>query len=447
LRRAVVRPPTKRRDEPAHDERVAKDSREKDSADLSPVALAAGTPTRSVTQKEGAQETSAMRNIGLDLGAKKISFCEVQDGKVVARRTVGVLTALEDVLGVNAPKATVAIEACREAWHVHDELVRRGHEVKLVDTTRVKKLGIGQHGRKTDRIDAEVLARALESGHIPEAHVLSPHRRALRTHMMVRRALIEMRSQTVTTIRGIVRASGGRIGTCTTEAFVDHYRERDLPEEVQAVCEPLVQVLVTIEPQLDEIDRKISQLAKHEAMIAFLMTAPGVGLMVAAMFVSVVDDAKRFTKAHQVESYLGLVPSEDSSGGKRRIGAISKHGNSYLRALLVQAAWTILKGRPASQAETPRLSDPLRTWADAVAARRGKNVAAIALARRLAGVLWAMWRDGTVYDPEVVGRASAIGKTLEAQSSHQQAVAITRATRKAKRYLRGPAATTVEVSA
>jgi transposase len=396
---------------------------------------------------KGAEERSAMRNIGLDLGAKKISFCEVQDGKVVARRTVSSLAGLDDVLGVDTPKARVAIEACREAWHVHDELVRRGHEVKLVDTTRVKKLGIGQHGRKTDRIDAEVLARALESGHIPEAHVLSPHRRALRTHMMVRRGLIEMRTQTVTTIRGIVRASGQRVGVCTTETFVDHYRERDLPDAVRAVCEPLVQVLTTLEPQLDEIDRKISQLAKHEGMIAFLMTAPGVGLMVAAMFVSVVDDAKRFTKAHQVESYLGLVPSEDSSGGKRRIGAISKHGNSYMRALLVQAAWTILKGRPASEAEAPRLSDPLRAWADAVAARRGKNVAAIALARRLAGVLWAMWRDGTVYDPEVVGRASAIGKTREAQSSHEQAVAIARATKKAKRYLRGTAATNVEVSA
>jgi transposase len=309
---------------------------------------------------KGAEERSAMRNIGLDLGAKKISFCEVQDGKVVARRTVSSLAGLDDVLGVDTPKARVAIEACREAWHVHDELVRRGHEVKLVDTTRVKKLGIGQHGRKTDRIDAEVLARALESGHIPEAHVLSPHRRALRTHMMVRRGLIEMRTQTVTTIRGIVRASGQRVGVCTTETFVDHYRERDLPDAVRAVCEPLVQVLTTLEPQLDEIDRKISQLAKHEGMIAFLMTAPGVGLMVAAMFVSVVDDAKRFTKAHQVESYLGLVPSEDSSGGKRRIGAISKHGNSYMRALLVQAAWTILKGRPASEAEAPRLSDPLR---------------------------------------------------------------------------------------
>ena len=128
-----------------------------------------------------------MRNIGLDLGAKKICSAKCRGAKVVARRTVSALSGLDDVLGGNALKARVAIEACREAWHVHDELVRRGHEVKLVDTTRVKKLGIGQHRRKTGRIDAEVLARALESGHIPEAHVLSPHRRALRTRRVVRR--------------------------------------------------------------------------------------------------------------------------------------------------------------------------------------------------------------------------------------------------------------------
>jgi transposase len=381
-----------------------------------------------------------MRSVGLDLGAKKISFCEVQGGKVLARRTVGSLAELRDVLGPNTPKTCVAVEACREAWNVHDELVRSGHEVKLVDTTRVKKLGIGQHGRKTDRIDAEVLARAIESGHIPEAHVLSPHRRALRTHMMVRRGLVEMRSQLVTTIRGIARAKGKRIGTCSTEAFVEHYRSVELPADVRAVCAPLAEVLVTLEPQLDDIDRKITQLAEREPMIAFLMTAPGVGLMVAAMFVSVVDDAKRFTKAHEVESYLGLVPSEDSSGGKRRIGGISKQGNAYLRTLLVQAAWTILQGRGAKDAETSRLSDPLRVWADAVAQRRGKCIAAIALARRLVGVLWAMWRDGTVYDPLVVGRASAIGKSREAQSSSMQAVAIARAAKKAKKYVRGSAA-------
>lgn len=416
------------------------------SADLSPVVFATGTPARSVTQVEGAEERPAMRNIALDLGAKKISFCEVRNGQIVARRTVSSLSDLKDMLGPSTPKACIAIEACREAWHVHDELVGWGHVVKLVDTTRVKRLGIGHHGRKTDRIDAEVLARAVESGHIPEAHVLSPHRRALRTHMMVRRTLVETRTQTIASIRGIVRASGKRVGTCATEQFVEHYRRADLTDEVRAVCAPLVHVLETLEPQLDDIDGKIVELAKREPMIAFLMTAPGVGLMVAAMFVSVVDEATRFSKAHQVESYLGLVPSEDSSGGKRRIGAISKQGNSYLRALLVQAAWAVMQGRRSSEADATRQGDPLRAWADGVTQRRGKRIAAIALARRLVGVLWAMWRDGTVYDPEVVGRASVLGKTEEAQSSYQQASAIARATKKAKKYVRGIAATRVEVS-
>jgi hypothetical protein len=108
-----------------------------------------------------------MRSVALDLGAKKIAYCEVTEGRVVARRTVTKLSSLSDVLGADTAPARVAIEACREAWHIRDVLTSSGHDVLLVDTTRVGKLGIGQHGRKTDRVDAEVLARAVESGHIP----------------------------------------------------------------------------------------------------------------------------------------------------------------------------------------------------------------------------------------------------------------------------------------
>lgn len=381
-----------------------------------------------------------MRNVGLDLGARKISFCEVRNGAVIDRRTVGSLVELRDVLGPKALKARVAVEACCEAWHVNDELMRDGHEVKLVDTTRVQKIGIGHHGRKTDRIDAEVLALALESGHIPEAHLLSPHRRTLRSHIMVRRGLIEMRSQIVTTLKGILRTHGIRFVGCSPEKIAPHYLKCDLPAGVHGVCDPLVKMLVALEPQLDDIDQKIADVAKLEPMIPFLMTAPGVGLMVAAMFVSVIDDAKRFGSAHQVESYLGLVPSEDSSGQRRRVGAISKHGNTYARALLVQAASAIMRVRIDRDSSPTPLIDPLRTWVDAVAARRGKKIASVALARRLVGILWAMWRDGTVYDAAVVGRASATGKARDAQTTQLQAVAIARSTEKAKRYQRVAAA-------
>jgi len=315
-----------------------------------------------------------------------------------------------------------------------------GHEVLLVDTTRVGKLGIGQHGRKTDRIDAEVLARAVESGHIPLAHVLSPERRELRMQMSVRRALVETRSQYVTSVRGLVRARGHKLPSCDPACFLARFSEAKFDAELCALCAPLLAVLTALEAELTKTEQKVQELAEREPMTRFLMTAPGVGLIVAAMFVSVVDDAKRFKTAHQLESYLGLVPSEDSSGGKRRIGSISKQGNPYMRALLVQAGWCILR--------LSDTSDPIKVWATALAERRGKCIAAVATARRLAGILWAMWRDGTVYDPQVVGAASADGKAREAQDTAKRARAIAKATAKAKTFSRRQraAAATAEAS-
>jgi len=157
-----------------------------------------------------------MRNVALDLGAKKSSYCEVAHGEVVRRLTVTSIHSLESVLGPNQPRAVVAIEACREAWQVHDLLMSWNNHVVLVDTTRSKQVCIGQHGRKTDRIDAEVLARALERGGVPAAHVLSPHRRELRRLLGVRRALVSTRAEMVTTIRGLAREQGQKQPSCGT---------------------------------------------------------------------------------------------------------------------------------------------------------------------------------------------------------------------------------------
>jgi transposase len=141
----------------------------------------------------------------------------VRDGVVLDRATVGVVDSLRVLLGPEQPRARVAIGACRQAWYVHDLLMGWGNEVLLVDTTRSRRLGIGQHGRKTDRIDAEVLARAVERGGIPSAHVLSPDRRQLRRQLGIRRALVENRAQMVTTARGLAIELGERLPTCATE--------------------------------------------------------------------------------------------------------------------------------------------------------------------------------------------------------------------------------------
>lgn len=393
--------------------------------DLSPpAAIATSSPTRSKTQATGAKEKSTMRIVALDLAVRKIVLCEVREGAVIMRRTVSSVSGLKEVLGPQSASACVAIEACREAWHVHDVLAGWGHKVVLVDTTRVRQLGIGQHGRKTDRIDAEVLARALQSGRIPVAHILSPARQHLRKELGVRRALVEVRAQYVVTVRGILRGEGVSIGKCDTDHFVAAIKRAALTDEQRTSVTPLMTVLEHVDAQLAVVDARVEKLCAQEPAIERLTTVPGVGLIVAATFVSAIDEAKRFRRAHQLEAYLGLVPSEDSSGDRRRIGAITKHGNPDARAMLVQAAWCIQRAASTD--------DPLRLWSGQLAKRRGKNIAVVALARKLAGVLWAMWRHDTVYDAALAGQASAQGLECQAQSVEVRAEAMKRAAHKAK---------------
>jgi transposase len=127
-----------------------------------------------------------------------------------------------------------------------------------------------------------------------------------------------------------------------------------------------------------------------DPVVARLTTAPTIGPVTAVAFVATLDDVGRFGNAHRVAAYLGWTPTERSSGEQQRRGRISKTGNPRLRSLLVEAAWRILRTKQPAAAG-------LRAWAEQIAARRGRSVAAVALARRLAGILYAMWRDGRDY--------------------------------------------------
>ena len=360
-----------------------------------------------------------MRSVGLDLAMGELAYCEVS-GEQVTRRTVRGLEPLREWLGPEQAPAVVAIEACREAWHVHDVLTSWNNKVLLVDTTRIKQTGVGQHGRKNDRLDAEALARAVEQGRVPLAHVLSPARREIRKKLQVRATLLKCASELIIQIRGMAREQGERIAKCESNHFVAQVQRAALSESTRALVAPLLSALTAVQQQFATIDQEIEALYQKEPVVERLMTAPGVGLIVALAFVSVIDEAKRFHSAHQVESYLGLVPRESSSGGrdKQRLGAITKQGNSMMRALLVQAAWAVLRQNG---------DDPLKRWAQHVAKRRPKNVAVIALARRLAGLLWAIWRDGSVYEPTLLSQAMSRGQRLKALDAERTASALERA--------------------
>jgi transposase len=374
-----------------------------------------------------------MRSVGLDLGARHIAFCEVVEGKVVGRTSVRRLGELEALLGPETAAAQVAFEASREGWHVHDVLASWGKQPVMLDTTRVQQIGVGQHSRKNDALDAEAMAIALDAGRVPMAHVLSPERRALRAQLSVRGELVEMRARQVTLLRGLARAAGVLVASSSTDNFLQKLQEAPCNQATRTLMAPLVATLAVAQEQLAAVDKEIAQVAKSDPIIRLCATAPGVALIVAATFVSVIDEAKRFRNAHAVSAYLGLVPGENTTGGKRRLGSITKQGNTHARLMLVQSAWQILRAGDAN--------DPLRRWADALAKTRGKKIAAVALARRLAGVLWAMWRDGTVYDPGLQARESTKGLQTHAESQELRAQAMARVAKKIQRRERTPSRT------
>jgi transposase len=398
--------------------------------DLPPVAEATDTPACLKAQcltTMGAQGRPVMRRVGLDLGVRHIAYCEVKDGKVIDRASVRSFSQLASRIGPKSPPAQVAFEACREGWFVHDKLKSWGHEPHMLDTTRIRQIGVGQHKRKNDPIDAEAIALAMESGRIPKAHVLSPERRALRAQLSVRGALVETRSQYVTTIRGLARAAGVLLPTCAAENFASKLDAMKLDEETRTLVSPLAAVLKALESELRSVEGKLGAMAERDFAIGLCATVPGVGLIVASTFVSVIDEAKRFRNAHAVGAYLGLVPGEMTTGGpsKRRLGSITKQGNTMARVMLVQSAWLILRSRD--------VDDPLRRWGENIAKKRGKRIAVVALARKLAGVLWAMWRDGTVYDRATNARESARGVRRDARQQTHRADALDKAAKKLRR--------------
>lgn len=240
------------------------------------------------------------------------------------------------------------------------------------------------------------------------------------------RALTETRKRLVTHARGLARGRGIQLPSCATDDFAVHLRESRLPEPLHSLLEPLIPPIEHVTYQLAAVDLEVQQLceAGSDPVLDRLASVPGVSVLSAAAFMSVIDDVRRFRHASDVVAYIGLCPSERSSGGKQRLGAITKRGNSYVRWMLVQSAWCILRRRDG---------DPLSAWGQVVAKRRGRMRAAVAVARRLARVLFSLWRDGTYYDPKTF---SADKWSSVEQAAGRQQVAATRAKAKLERQRR-----------
>lgn len=338
-----------------------------------------------------------MEHIGMDLGKMKSQICIMTEGgELLQSRIRTERGELMESFG-KRPRARILVEASTESEWVARCLEEAGHEVIVGDPNYAPMYSQRSRRVKTDQRDAEALAQACRLGAYRPAHRISDEQQHVRALLGVREALIQSRTRWIALSRSLLRREGIRVRSGSSKSFAIRVEELSLPEHLKEEVAPLLASLAYLNTQIESLNRQLADLARKDEVAERLMTAPGVASVIALSFVATLDRVDRFHGPHQVEAYLGLVPGEWSSSEVRRRGHITKAGNTRTRWLLVQAAHCVLRGRKKPQSAT------LREWADRIAQRRGKSIAAVALARRIAGILYAMWRDGTVYDPGKVG--------------------------------------------
>jgi transposase len=340
-----------------------------------------------------------MDHIGIDVHQRESQVCILTaEGELLERRIPTTPAAFADLLRPHAA-AKILLEASTESEWVARCLEQLGHTVIVGDPNFAPMYATRSRRVKTDRRDARALCEAAVLGAHRAAHRLSDAQRHVRARLAVHDALVRTRTRYIALIRALLRHQGFRLRSGQAEHIASRVRELPLPDRLRSEVAPLLAIIPPLNRQLTSTDRAIAHSTRRDARVQRLQTVPYIGPVTAAAFVAALDDAARFRDAHQVAAYLGLVPRELSSGDTQRRGRITKTGNVRVRWLLVQAAHSIRRSRD------PRLA-PLAAWATQIAARRGKKIAPVAVARRLAGILYAMLRDHTDYAPRSAPRPS-----------------------------------------
>jgi transposase len=331
-----------------------------------------------------------MQHVAIDLGGRESQVCvRTTDGQILLEQKVATRT-LGGFFKAQSP-SRVVLETCAEAFRIADLAHASGHEVRVVPATLVRSLGVGARGVKTDRRDAQVLSEVSCRIDLPSVHVPSEMARERRTMCGMREALVASRTAVINCVRGWSRTQLIKVPPATSVTFPKRIRSAALarPNGLPEHVERLLKVIDALNEQIAAADKELDALAKADPVCRRLMSVPGVGPVTSVRFLAAVDDIARFHSAHAVQSFLGLTPGENSSSDRKQRTGITKAGPAPVRGALVQAAWNLRRTRPLH---------PICQWATKIEQRRGKFIATVALARKLAGILFAIWRDGSVYD-------------------------------------------------
>ncbi len=335
-------------------------------------------------------DLSTVTTVAVDLAKHvfQVHGCD-SSGKVI------VATALrrKDVLAFFASLSPclVGMEACGSAHHWGRELLALGHDVKLIPPVYVKPFVKRQ---KNDRNDAAAIYEALFRPGLRFVAVRSIDNQAMLMGHKVREMLVQQRTQLLNGLRGHLAEIGviAAQGACNMRSLgaLIHEGHADIPDAVRQSLMPLVTQIVHLDHAIREIDTGIAAQAKACPVADRLMTIPGIGPVTASALVATVGDPACFTGPREFAAFLGLVPRQHSSGGKERLGRITKMGNGYLRKLLVVGAHAVL-------VHQGKHNDPLRAWARKLLETKPFKLVAVATANKLARMAFALMSQNTRY--------------------------------------------------
>ena len=332
--------------------------------------------------------------IGMDLGDRTSRYCVLNEcGEVVKEAAVATTKKGLGQVFAALKRSRIAIEVGTHSPWVSRLLKSLGHVVFVANPRQLKL--ISQSSRKDDRVDARTLARLVRVD--PELLRPIQHRsEEMQMDLMtirVRAALVEARTALVNSARGLAKSVGERLPKCDANSLGSEHLGA-LPKQLQDALEPLLNQVEALSVRIEKCDRQVEQIARTKyPETKLLQQVSGVGPLIALTFVLTVADKERFQKSRDVGCYLGLRPKRSQSGQSEPELRITKEGDVYLRKLLVQAAQYIL-GRKGPDTDLKRWGTRL-----AVGGKRMKKRAVVAVARKLAILLHALWSGGEVYEP------------------------------------------------
>jgi transposase len=329
--------------------------------------------------------------VGVDLAKNVFAIHGLdEEERVVIKRTLRRSQVLA-FFGKLEP-CLIGMEACASAHYWARELIKLGHQARLMPAAYVK--AYVKRG-KTDAADAEAICEALTRPTMRFVPVKSEHQQAALSLHRARDLLVRQRTQALNTLRGLCAEFGlatakGKLGSAYLAGVVCNANDCRLPDEARAALRPLVAHLEGLSRHIAGLEKEIAKRARSEEANRRLQTIPGIGPITASALVATLGDVSRFAKARHLSAWIGLTPRANCSGGKQKLGSISKQGDPYLRRLLVQGASAVIRtARMPNSSPSP--------WLKKVLGKLPPKVALVALANKMARIAWAILVKGGVY--------------------------------------------------